>query len=39
MTAHGNNYYRHPLDPNQIRNAVAIVTTKMYLDKLIKLQK
>ena len=38
MAAHGNNYYRHPLDPNQIRNAVAIVTTKMYLDKLIKLQ-
>jgi hypothetical protein len=33
-----NDYYRHPLDPNQIKSAVTIVTTKIYLNKLIKLQ-
>ena len=32
------NFYRHPLDPNQIKNAVTIVTTKIYLNRLIKLQ-
>jgi hypothetical protein len=31
-------YYRHPLDTDQLKNAVSTITTKMYLSRLIKLQ-